>query len=780
MYLLEVALPLPLFKNFHYLSEDFVPSGVRVVVPFGRQKLVGIVLNTQSITEDSLDPSIEYKEIEDLLDPLPLYPPKFFPFLEWIANYYQAPLGILLKIALPTGVFKVPARRLYLTKEGQQALKKGSLPKAFEEVSSKGVSLKNFLKKSKIQMKRIKEWVRLGLLELKTEIPQVKIPVEVFYRLVKESPSGLSDKVLALFRETDEIPERAIREALGTREIKKLQEQGYLERVEIPKMRRLTLPLEPLRGYQLTPAQNRILRRLSSALNEGGFKPFLLYGVTGSGKSLIYLELVKEALASGKGVLFLLPEIALTHYIERLLFHHFRDKMALLHSALTPQQRLSEWMKILEGRASLVIGTRSSIFAPVENLGLIIVDEEHDSSYKEENLPCRYQARDLALVRGKREGALVLLGSATPSIKSYYLARTGKYELLTLKERPFVRMPEVKLVENKKFKLITRTVQSEIERSLQEGKSVFVYLNRRGYAPLVKCEDCGYIMSCPNCGIPLTYHREEESLICHYCSMNVRAKILCPQCHRGRWRFLRFGTERIEEEMQRLFPGVEVLRFDRDAVSSEKKLNHLLEKIYQPSPKIIVGTQMGVHGHNFPQVNLVVVLKAEEGLFLPHYRAHERTFQLLLQAEGRAGRKDEQGKVLIQTALPEHYVIKQALSQDYEGFFQEELLNRKKYGFPPFKKLALLRLISLSEEKIKERALRIKQDLEKLKLELGLPVEILGPSPCPLRKIRGLYRWQILMKGEKSSELRPFLLYLRELQIPGTKLELDIDPEDLL
>jgi primosomal protein N' (replication factor Y) len=780
MYLLEVALPLPLFKNFHYLSENFILPGVRVVAPFGKQKIVGIVLKIEPAMQGLLDPSIEYKEIEDVLDLLPLYPPKLFPFLEWVSGYYQSPLGIVLKMALPSGVFRVPARRIYLTKAGQKALKEGSLPRAFEEISSKGMGLKQFLKKTKIQMKKIKNWAHLGLLELKTEIPRVKIPVEVFYRLVKSPPSEIAKKILPLFNETDEVPEKVIKEALKAKEIKKLQEEGYLERVEYPKMRKITLPLEPLRNYQLTPAQQRILRRLISTLKEGGYHPFLLYGVTGSGKSLIYLELVKEALAQGKRVLFLLPEIALTHYIERLLFHHFKDKMALLHSALTPQQRLSEWMKILDGRASLVIGTRSSIFAPIENLGLIIVDEEHDSSYKEENLPCRYQARDLALVRGKMEGALVLLGSATPSLKSYYYARTGKYELLTLKERPFVKMPEVKLIQNKKFKLITQQVQMEIERSLREGKSVFVYLNRRGYAPLVKCEDCGYILTCPNCGIPLTYHREEDFLLCHYCSLTLKARILCPQCQRGKWRFLRFGTERIEEEMQKLFPEAEILRFDRDAVNSEKKLNLLMERIYQPSPKIIVGTQMGVHGHNFPQVNLVVILRAEEGLFLPHYKAHERTFQLLLQAEGRAGRKDEQGKVLIQTALPDHHVIQQALNQDYEGFFQGELLNRKKYGFPPFRKLALLRFIGISEEKLKEKALEIKLNLEKLKEEKGLPVEILGPSPCPLRKLRGFYRWQILIKGEKYSDLKPLLIYLKDLLFSGLKLELDIDPEDLL
>ncbi len=387
--------------------------------------------------------------------------------------------------------------------------------------------------------------------------------------------------------------------------VKKLLREGYFEKIEIPKMRKIVISTEIVTDYELTPSQKRVFNQLLCGLKENTFKPFLLYGVTGSGKSLIYLELIKEALKEGKRVLFLLPEIALTHYVEKILYYHFKNRLALLHSALTPQQRFSEWMKILEGKADIVIGTRSAIFAPIENLGLIIVDEEHDPSYKEENLPCKYQARDLALVRGKMEGALVLLGSATPSIKSYYLAKRGKYELLTLTERPFVSMPEVKLLHYKKGNLITEEVRREIEKTLKQGRSVFVYLNRRGYAPLVICEECGYLWECPNCGISLTYHKDEEAILCHYCSFAVSVRILCPQCKRGKWKFLRFGTERIEEDLRREFPGVEIIRFDRDTVSTEKRLSELFERLYKPIPKIIVGTQMGVHGHNFPQVNLV-------------------------------------------------------------------------------------------------------------------------------------------------------------------------------
>ncbi len=780
MYLLEVALPLPLFKTFHYLSEKLVFSGTRVIIPFGSQKLVGIILNCKEVSQEDLDSKINYKEIEEVLEEYPLYPPKLFPFLEWVSHYYHCPLGIVLKIALPSGIFKIPTRRLFLTEKGKRALKDKILPDVFIEIGPKGVSLQNFLKKTKISSKKVKEWIRLGFLEIKTEFPRAKIPVEIFYRLVKEPPKEFEIKLKELFKESEEILEKILKERLKGKEIQKLLSLGILAKVEYPKMRRLTLPVENLKDYELTFAQKEVLKTLLSYYKEGGFKPFLLFGVTGSGKSLIYLELVKRVLEEGKKVLFLLPEIALTHYVEKLLYQHFKDKIALLHSALSPQQRLSEWVKILEGKAYLVIGTRSAIFAPVDNLGAIIVDEEHDPSYKEENLPCRYQARDLALIRGKIEGTLVLLGSATPSIKSYFWALKGKYQLLTLKERPFVKMPEVKLVENQKFIGISKEVIEEIKKSLLKGDSVFIYLNRRGFAPLVKCSDCSYIVSCPNCGIPMTYHKERNLITCHYCSFEISAQILCPQCKRGQWIFLKMGTERVEEELKKLFPGVEVLRWDRDSTNTEKTFKELLEKVYLSQPKIIVGTQMGVHGHNFPQVNLVVVLKAEEGLFLPHYKANERTFQLLLQAEGRAGRKEEQGKVLIQTAFPDLPVIQYALAQDYEGFFREEILKRKKYRFPPFVKLAVIRLIGISQERIIQKSPLLKERLERTAQEKELSVEILGPSPCPLQKLRGLYRWQILLKSEKTSHLHSILLPLRDIKFPGIKIEIDIDPEDLL
>ena len=468
--------------------------------------------------------------------------------------------------------------------------------------------------------------------------------------------------------------------------------------------------------------------------------------------------------------------------MEILLLNYFKNKIALLHSGLSPSERLGEWMRILKEEVDIVIGTRSAIFAPVNNLGLIIVDEEHDPSYKEENLACKYHARDLALIRGKMENIPIILGSATPSIKSFYFAKKGKYHLFMLKERPFASLPEIKFIENKKFLLISDELKKEIEEEFRRGKSVFLYLNRRGYAPLVECEECHYIWSCPNCGIPLTYHKEEKLLLCHYCNFEVNALTLCPRCKGFKRKFRRAGTEKVEEEIKKIFSGIEVIRLDRDAVNTEKKLLQVLERIYKPEPKIIVGTQMGVHGHNFPEVNLVGILRAEEGLFLPHYKAGERIFQLLIQASGRAGRKKEKGKVIFQSAIRDYYAIECALEQNYEKFYEEEIKLREKFLFPPFVRLAVIRIEGIKEDKVKEKCVEAKKNLEEFFSQFNIKnVEILGPAPCPFRKLKGFYRWHIILKTKNYKTINNVLFkFLKKFKVSGFKLIVDIDPEDLL
>jgi primosomal protein N' (replication factor Y) len=334
------------------------------------------------------------------------------------------------------------------------------------------------------------------------------------------------------------------------------------------------------------------------------------------------------------------------------------------------------------------------------------------------------------------------------------------------------------VIDHKDFRLFSRKMERAMREVLNKGKSVFLYLNRRGYAPLVKCGECDYVWECPNCGIPLTYHKDEDVLLCHHCGFEVKGFVLCPSCKGTKIKLLRAGTQRIEEEVKKEFPEVEVFRLDRDAVSTEKKLFQTLEKLYENKPKIIVGTQMGVHGHNFPEVHLVGILRAEEGMFLPYYKAGERTFQLLVQACGRAGRHGEKGKVLLQTAFPDHYVIKYAVNQDYEGFFERELELRKAHNFPPFSRLALIRVEGNKEEKVKEFIKKVYSHIEEVRPE---EVEVLGPSPCPLKKLKGTFRWQLLLRSKNYKALSKVLKQvLSAFEKPPLKFIINLDPEEIL
>ena len=789
MYLLEVVLPLPLFQTFYYLSSDYILEGVRVIVPFRNTKLIGIVKNCREINEKEIKTfDFELKEVSEVIDSSPIIPPRIFPFIEWVADYYLSPIGQVFKIALPPGVFSIPQRRIYLTPEGKEALKNGELPECFNAVKKRGYSVKRFIKKFGISLSKITKFAKQGLLKIEYSLPSVREPKERFIRL---TPKGLkeseelsedSKRVLNYLREKGEVPEKILREFFSPYHIRKLLKGGYIERVLYPRLRKIFVSFPVPEKYELTSEQKEVYQGISQKMESNGFCPILLFGVTGSGKSFVYLELIKRILGKGKRVLILVPEIALTTYMEVLLLHHFKEEIALLHSGLPQGERLREWKKVLSGEARLVIGTRSAIFAPVEDLGLIIVDEEHDHSYKEENLACKYNARDLAVLRAKFEEIPVILGSATPSIKSYFLAEKGRYHLFTLKKRPYARLPEVKVIENKEGLYLTRSLVNIIKAELEKGKSVFLYLNRRGYSPLVMCEECGYIWSCPNCGVTLVFHKETDTLECHYCGFRISSKLVCPICKGIRFKFRRAGTEKIEEKIKEIFPDVKVVRLDRDSVSTESKLFEVLKEIYEEEPKIIVGTQMGVHGHNFPGVDVVGILRAEEGLFVQFYKSAERTFALLVQAAGRAGRRDTQGLVVLQTSIPDHYVIKYALKQDYEGFYKREILFREKFRVPPFTRIAVVKVEGVKEEKVKGVCEEIlKEFLKILENKKLRGVDILGPAPCPLVKLKGLYRWHILIKAEAHRLIKVLLKSLiSRKKIPGIKISFDIDPEELM
>lgn len=792
MFLAEIVFPLPLDQTFYYLSEKDVIPGVRCIVSFKERRLIGIVVRCKRVIEEEvreIERKYKLKFIEETLDASPIIPQRTFVFLEWVANYYLCPLGLVLKVALPSGVFKLPQKRLFLTQKGKEALQYGELPEVFSLIKERGYDLKRFLRKTQLSNREILNLEKKGFLRVESQLPKITLPKEIFIR-IKKTPkdvfSKLSDREKGLIdylNEVTEVPEKVLKKLFSVKEINKLLQMEILERVEYPKTRKISLFGNVPESYSLTPSQDFIAEEIKKLVREEKFSPVLLYGVTGSGKSLIYLEVIREVLQRGRKVLILVPEIALTTYMEMLILKNFKTRIALLHSGLSPGERFSEWLKILNREVDIVVGARSAIFAPLEDIGLIVVDEEHDPSYKEENLPCKYNARDLALIRGQMENAVVVLGSATPSIKSFYFGIQGKYELFKLKERPETELPEIQVIPSSGFKILTESLKREIFKVLKENKSVFLYLNRRGYAPLVRCEECHYVWECPNCGIPLTYHKEENVLICHHCEFKLLGVTVCPSCKGTRVKFLRAGTERVEEEIKKIFKEVEVIRLDRDTVNTEKKLFSVLEKIYQKKSKIIIGTQLGAHGHNFPEVKLVGVIRAEEGLFIPSYKAAERTFQLLVQASGRAGRHKERGKAIFQTTLVDHHAIKFAINQDYESFFREELTLRKKFLFPPFVRMAQIKIEGIREERVREVSLEIKNKLlEIANKDISSGVQVLGPTPCPIRKLRGFYRWHLILKTDSYKKINQILKKFVEdtSKIRGMKVTIDIDPEDLL
>jgi len=784
MYLVEVVLPLPLFKTFYYISDEFLIPGIRVVVPFRSGRLIGIVKSCVEAEDNSLKQfSFELKEVDEAVDASPLVPPELFKFLDWVSDYYLTPIGLVFQTALPPGAFRLPQKRIFLTSLGKEALRKGELPEFFASIKSKGVSVRHFLRKFKLSHSQLLRFQKKGYIKAEYIFPEVSIPKEKFVKLKSwnEELSEELKEVLKYVKEKKEVPEKILKQVFSPYKVKKLLKEGYLERVFYPKLKRIYLSWEVPDKVELTSEQKRVSEKMLELFAEGGFKPVVLFGVTGSGKSFVYLELVKKVLERGKRVLILVPEIALTTYMEVLMMKNFEGGVALLHSGLSAGQRFAEWNRILSGEAKVVVGTRSAIFAPLKDIGLIVVDEEHDHSYKEENLSCRYNARDLALVRARLEGIPVVLGSATPSVKTFYFAKKGKYSLFTLKERPFTKLPKVTIIRHYKPWLFSRDLKDEVEKELLRRKSVFLYLNRRGYSPFVVCEDCGYVWMCPNCEVPLTFHKREGVFKCHYCEFEVSSTTLCPNCKGGKFKFKRAGTEKIEEEVKKLFPGIEVIRLDRDAVSTDKKLVQVMRRIYDPEPKIIVGTQMGVHGHNFPGVDMVGVLKAEEGLFMPFYKAAERTFALLVQACGRAGRKHQRGKVFFQTSIPEHYAIKFAALQDYEKFFEKELELRKKFGFPPFVRLGLIRIEGVKEERVEETITELYLDLKEFVSTKGLDVTFSGPSPSPFYKLKGVYRWQLIVKSKSANGLRTTMARALNLKLPaGMRIFIDLDPEEVL
>jgi len=536
----------------------------------------------------------------------------------------------------------------------------------------------------------------------------------------------------------------------------------------------------------LNPAQEAAVGGIAGAVNIGAFQTFLLHGATGSGKTEVYLRAIEALKGSGKGAIVLVPEIALTPQLVRRFRARFGPEVAVLHSGLTDSQRRSEWWRIRRGEATVAVGARSAVFAPFESLGIIVVDEEHDGSYKQEE-GVRYHGRDVAVMRAKMSGCPVVLGSATPSLESYYNAKKGKYTLLELPGRVAGRpMPEVKVVDLRsypsEYPLTPPLVKAAGER-LDRGEQALFFLNRRGYSDFLLCRDCGHVPMCPSCSISLTYHKGDGSLKCHWCGGDVRPMAVCPKCGGDRIKYMGGGTERVQKELEKLFDSHKVTRVDKDTVKERGAYSRLLGEVASGESSILLGTQMVAKGHDMPGIGLVGVVLADSGLHHPDFRAAERTFQVVTQVAGRSGRGDVPGEVVIQTFQPEHYAIRHAAKHDYAGFYEEEIAFRKELGYPPFSRLALLVLKAVKQEKAlagAEAALRHFRLAAK-----GSGVEILGPAPAPVKRVRSKYRYFLVLKSPSATKLHKVLdAGLKSLTekkaLSACTIEVDVDPQSMV
>jgi len=804
--IVEVAVGLPIFKTFHYRipekMKDSLGVGMRVLVPFKGRKVTGFSINLLEQPPKGVEEKL--REVEDLLDEAPLIDPQMLRFYRWISDYYLYPLGEVIKTGLPPGLQLKSELTLSLTQNGLEFLAQGGLEpiqeKVFKEIGRCGrVSLKKVLKRflKEVSRSQLFSWKRKGLLNIDAEIEGKEVKPK-FEKVVQyqggESPQPISKKqaeILKWVKERGEISysELSKRFKSPSKPIQSLQAKGFLSlsRREVCRDLSVRSELKPYPKPEPTLNQEAILGEILKGIRSKRFSPFLIYGVTGSGKTEIYLRAIEEVLIQGQEAIVLVPEISLTPQLLSRFIDRFGENLALLHSGLGRGERYDQWRRIWKGEVKIAIGARSAIFAPFKNVGIIIVDEEHDPSYKQEE-KLKYHARDVAVVRAKQAEATLLLGSATPSLESFYNAEKGKFHLLNLPERIEGRpLPRVEVVDVKKEGgLLSEKLRAALQKNIEDKKQSLLFLNRRGFANFILCPDCGLTFKCPNCSVTLTYHLRDRSLRCHYCDYRIQAPGDCPKCQGHRLQGMGIGTERLEQEIKSLFPGAHVERMDRDTTSRRRSHLQILKRLESGSIDILVGTQMIVKGHDFPNVTFVGVVSADTSLHFPDFRSSERTFQLLTQVAGRAGRGEFFGEVVIQTFNPDHYSILRAKDHDYIGFYQEEIQFRKALEYPPFSRFINFRLVGNSEKRTKgmaEEIGRIGQSL--LKKGYGKGIEILGPSMAPFAKMRGKFRWQMLAKGKSPQLLHQFAKEIASrmeapLKGKGVNLDIDVDPISIL
>jgi primosomal protein N' (replication factor Y) (superfamily II helicase) len=798
----DVSLPVPLDQPFTYgLPETLrhrVMVGSRILVPFGTRKLTGVILRCHDEK-----PSMAARDALRLIDSEPVLDGELLALGKWIAGYYCASLGDVLRGMLPLASEIRRGKIWSLTDAGRDAARQLLLDSTPDDpvtqvlrmLEKRPLSAAYLTKALPLADKAIRSLERKGFIvveQVQTERDPLRAPAD---RLRVELVGEVGDARL-------NKPERELRAFLelhpGSHNLKDLEDAvknaspaaRSLARKGLVSLKPETVPVNAgavRTRHQLNPAQQAAFEQIRDGIQSKQFHTFLLYGVTGSGKTEVYLNAIDESLAEGRGALLLVPEIALTPAMAGQFFSRFGDRVAILHSAFTDVERTEQWRRIRSGAASVVVGTRSGVFAPVRNLGLIVVDEEHDGSYKQEETP-RYHGRDVAVVRAQAAGACVVLGSATPSLESRYNAEKGKYTLIELPGRIEARpMPTVELIdmrqeflETRKQATFSRKLLDALGGRLENGEQTIVLLNRRGFSSFVSCRSCGERVQCCNCSLTLTFHKRDRRLLCHYCGYAEKVPSLCPKCQSEHIYFAGLGSERVEEELHQAFPSARIARLDRDTVSGKRQYETILHDFREGSYDILVGTQMIAKGHDIPNVTLVGVVSADIGLGMPDFRAAERTFQLLTQVAGRAGRGSVPGIVLVQTINPDHYAVRLAAAQDYHAFYDKELNFRRMMLYPPFSAMANV----LVRAEKKEAAMRMSSELGMLLSPPPEKLRVMGPAEAPVPRLKNEYRYQFLIKASSRKSLNELLVRARAFAVErkwgATALVIDVDPLTLM
>ncbi len=814
----QVAMNLPVKEPFTYAVPEplagSIQVGMRVLVPFGRRRLTGYVVG---FTEQP-DPALALKDIEALLDDAPVLQPEVLSLTRWMADYYQSSWGEAIKAALPAGMEEESHELFSLSETGILALENEQLKESqfwiLESVrkrkSMTAAQLKRLLQE-KFSPHALTRLRQEGHLIATPRLKKSTVPYSYEKHARLKPPVLSSEEIETLFKRSPkqkELYELLKGGALSFKELSahlpspssllgKLKQKELVEVSVVKRPRDAAaspIPATPVRDapLQFTAEQQSAFNSLKRAIEASQYCAYLLHGITGSGKTEIYIRCIEEALKQGKTAIMMVPEISLTPQTVSRFQGRFGENVAILHSGLSQRERYQEWKKIHDGRVAIVVGARSAVFAPFKNLGVIVIDEEHDASYKQDSSP-RYHARDTALVRARAAKAVVILGSATPSLESLGNVENGKYRLLSLDKRvgdrllPLVRIVDMKKEkdERKNFSILSCELRAAMSLRLERNEQVFLFLNRRGTANYVFCTECGFVFDCPQCSVTRTFHGSENRMRCHYCNQTARVPADCPDCRGEILRFSGFGTQKLEEETRRLFPEARIIRLDRDTARGHADFAAMHAKMNQGEIDILIGTQMITKGHDFPNVTLVGVVHADLSLNIPDFRSSERSFQLLTQVAGRAGRGRVPGQVIVQTHNPRHYVFDFVRDHDPRGFYEKEMELRKRLNYPPFTRMAALQIESGKESDGERLAGKIKTHLLRT-LSRNRDVEILGPSRAALYRIKNKFRWHILLRAARVQELMNVLNRLpaqqefKPLLTRGTKLSIDVDPVNLL